>query len=188
MNNAKMKPVARLIIVALCSYVLFGVGAGAHQQEPKSKFKPTPEGAKGVRPDTYGVLFVDTLPLENFERELDRVLRQYSAALANPADFGPDAKVKIPDLRLAIVKVPEDRAKLIAADSMVAEVQQEYEPQIIIEENKPVPVPLVGPGKHRPPDKQSKPPNTKRPDNEDELQELNLFRFAAPDASRATTY
>src|SRR5262245_22142453 len=123
-----MKP-PRLIssVIILALIVLIADHYTFHAQEKKEpKFKPAPIDAKGVKADWYGVLFDQELSVEDFEKELNRIMAQYGAELIDPSEVGNDSHTKIPDMRYALLRVPEARAKQIAEDKAVVSVSQEY--------------------------------------------------------------
>src|SRR5262245_54095939 len=119
MNYAKRLAVGTLLALALTSFPPFIHNASAQQEPKQTKFKPAPAGAKGVREGIYGVVLDQKLSEEDFEKELERIMIQYGAELADPALFGPpqdEIKTKIFALRWAVLRVPEARAKQIAEE------------------------------------------------------------------------
>jgi len=127
MNFRKVSQFITLTIIVTLITLVAGRLVLHAQEQKQSKFRHAPAGAKGVKVDLYDVSFDQKLSVEDFEKELKRVIEQYDAELADPAEFGPDTKTKISDLRWAALRVPEVRAKQIAEDSAVIEVTQEYE-------------------------------------------------------------
>lgn len=132
--------VGALLVLTLISFALVIQNASAQQETKKPKFKPAPSGARGIRADLYEVLFDQKLSVEDFEEQLQRVIIQYGAELVDPDDIGPDTKTKISDLRYAVLRVPEVRAKQIAEDNAVVSVSQQYEiPTIVEPSNRQLP-------------------------------------------------
>src|SRR5262245_8699010 len=133
MKYAKGLAVRTLLALALISFALFIHNASAQQEPKQTKFKPAPAGAKGVKEGIYEVSFDQKLSEEDFEKELERIKIQYGAELADPALFGPphdEIKTKIFALRLAVLRVPEARAKQIAEEDVVIEVAQVHDVEV----------------------------------------------------------
>lgn len=114
---------------------------GTDGQAPKRpKFRLAPAKAKNVQADRWSVSLDPDLSPEQFERELQRLLKIHDARIvpADPTlDMGPDALAKYPNLSFAVLQMPEVRAREMAKDPTVVEVFQVHDLEINLPEPTP---------------------------------------------------
>lgn len=186
MKYMKWLAAGALLALALISFALFVHNASAQQETKPPKFRSAPAGAKGVKADIYTVLFDQKLSEEDFERELERVMRVYDARLADSTELDSDVKAKIPDLRWAVLRVPEARAKQIAEDAAVVEVAQSY--QIPLFTDPPEAERPRTPATGSPSEKRWQPGKNVKPEKKRPEESQIEFKDDPKVAARATTF
>lgn len=91
------------------------------------KFLKAPAGDKTAKADVWSVAFNEGLSEAQFEAELQRVLREYNAAVWTPDHPGRVVKWAKYGIVMLIIPVEGD-AKRLSEDSKIREVTQYYEP------------------------------------------------------------
>lgn len=95
------------------------------ERQHNNKFKPAPVSARGIKADQYAIEFKPQVAVEDFERELSRVLAGRNAEVLRD-QHKPEMELKFAEHRVAYVRLSEKDARAIADDAAVLEVRQLY--------------------------------------------------------------
>jgi hypothetical protein len=132
----KARKLSQLIIIGIAIAFVASHRTFHAQEKKEPKFQLAPVDAKNIKTDLYEVVFNQQLSAEDFEKELERIIMQYGAELAAPELVTSESqsesqkdkpKTKIVDLRWAVLRVPEVRARQIAEDKVIISVTQVYD-------------------------------------------------------------